>query len=313
MRRLIPAYIRIPVFFFIIVGIVEYFVDSGELPAFLEYTEVQLFLLLVLLILIAIEVIINALEHVMLYKLDQEAKAKFLEHKKLKTPIWIKNTYKKLQGSKPIEKEHEIILDHDYDGIKELNNDLPPWWLYSFYISIIFAVVYMAKYHILDGDTQLDEYNTQMAEAKLEIEEYKKTAKDLVDYNTVQMLEGEDLKAGENIWNQNCAVCHMADGGGGIGPNMTDDYYILGGGIKNIFKTISEGGRPGKGMEAWSKKGLRASQIAQVSSYIVTLNGTTPANPKDAEGELWENNEDQKEDEQPKGQTTIEEQIEEIN
>ena len=193
-------------------------------------------------------------------------------------------------GSKAIEEEHEIILDHDYDGIKELNNNLPPWWLYSFYISIIFAVVYMAKYHIMDGDTQLDEYNTQMAEAKLQIEEYKKTAKDLVDYNTVQMLEGEDLKAGKNIWDQNCAVCHMADGGGGIGPNMTDDYYILGGGIKNIFKTISEGGRPGR-YGSMVQKGLRASQIAQVASYIVTLNGTTPANPKDPEGELWEDNE----------------------
>lgn len=292
MRRLFPAYIRIPVFFFIIVGIVEYFVDSGDLPAFLEYTEVQLFLLLVLLILIAIEVIIAALEHVILFKLDDEAKAKFLEAKKIKTPAWIKKTYKKLLGTKAIEDEHELILDHDYDGIKELNNNLPPWWLYSFYISIIFAVVYMVKYHIMDGDSQIDEYHTQMAEAQLQIEEYKKAAKDLVDYNSVEMLEGEDLKAGKEIWEQNCAVCHMADGGGGIGPNMTDDYYILGGGIKNIFKTTSEGGRPGKGMEAWSKKGLKASQIAQVSSYIVTLNGTTPANPKEPEGELWENNED---------------------
>ncbi len=301
MRRLIPAYIRIPIFFFIIVGIVEYFVDSGELPAFLEYTEVQLFLLLVLLILVAIEVIIDALEHVMLYKLDEKSKEKFLESKKIKTPRWITNTYKKLVGSKPIEEEHEIILDHDYDGIKELDNNLPPWWLYSFYISMLFAVVYMAKYHLMNGDTQLDEYNTQMAEAKLQIEEYKKTAKDLVDYTTVEMLEGNDLKAGKKIWEQNCAVCHMADGGGGIGPNMTDNYYIQGGGIKNIFRTISEGGRPGKGMEAWSKKGLRASQIAQVASYVVTLNGTTPANPKDSEGELWikekiETNENQTEE-----------------
>lgn len=287
MRRLIPAYIRVPILFFIIVGIVEYFVDSGELPAFLEYTEVQLFLLLVLLILVAIEVIIDALEHVMLYKLDDKSKEKFFESKKIKTPRWITNTYKKLVGSKPIEEEHDIILDHDYDGIKELDNNLPPWWLYSFYISMLFAVVYLAKYHLMDGDTQLDEYNMQMAEAKLQIEEYKKTAKDLVDYTTVEMLEGNDLKAGKKIWEQNCAVCHMADGGGGIGPNMTDNYYIQGGGIKNIFRTISEGGRPGKGMEAWSKKGLRASQIAQVASYIITLNGTTPANPKDAEGELW--------------------------
>lgn len=287
MRRLIPAYIRIPVFFLIIVGIVEYFVDSGELPAFLEYTEVQLFLLLVLLILIAIEVIIAALEHVILFKLNEEEKALFLEQKKLRTPQWIKSTYSKLVGSRSIEEEHDIILDHDYDGIKELDNNLPPWWLYSFYISMIFALIYLAKYHIMDGHTQIDEYHLQMAEAKLQIEAYKKTAKDLVDYTTVEMLEGEDIIAGKKIWIQNCAVCHMADGGGGIGPNMTDDFYISGGDIKTIFRTISEGGRPGKGMEAWSKKGLKASQIAQVASFVVTLNGTTPANSKAPEGDFW--------------------------
>jgi cytochrome c oxidase cbb3-type subunit 3 len=78
----------------------------------------------------------------------------------------------------------------------------------------------------------------------------------------------------------------MADGGGGIGPNLTDQYWILGGGIKNVFNTVSEGGRDGKGMVAW-KAQLKPSQIAQVSSYILSLQGTTPANPKAAEGDLW--------------------------
>ncbi len=274
--------------FFIIFGIIELLIDSGEKPAFIEYPAVSLFLFLVLLILISIEAIVGALENVMLHKMDAQAKAKFLANRDRKIEFtWLKNTYIKLLGSKPIEDEGEIILDHNYDGIKELDNSLPPWWVYSFYISIIFAVVYLARYHVFDGDTQIDELETELAEAKIAIEAYKKTAKDLVDFNTVTLLtEASDLSAGKNIFDTNCVACHMADGGGGIGPNLTDKNWILGGGIKNVFKTVSEGGRSGKGMIPW-KQLLKPVEMAQVSSYLLTFEGTTPANPKAAEGDVW--------------------------
>ena len=181
----------------------------------------------------------------------------------------------------------EIILDHNYDGIKELDNRLPPWWIYLFYITIIFGVVYLVRFHIFNDYDQELEFEQEMGEARLAIEEYKKTAKDLVDVNTVELLtEASDLKAGEAIFNTNCAVCHMNDGGGGIGPNLTDEYWILGGGIKNVFQTISEGGRAGKGMVAW-KSNLKPSEIAQVASYLLGMQGTTPANPKAPEGDIW--------------------------
>ncbi len=288
MRNLVPSWIRVPVVFLIIFGAVEFFIDSGEKPAFIEYPAVLLFLLLVLLILIAIEAIVGALENVMLHKLDEEAKARFLAEKE-KTPqfTWLKETYKKLLGQKPIEEEGEIILDHNYDGIKELDNNLPPWWLYGFYASIVFAAIYLVRYHIFDGDTQIDELETELAEARVEIETYKKTAKDLVDFNTVELLtSAEDLSTGKSIFETNCVACHMPDGGGGIGPNLTDQHWILGGGIKNVFKTVSEGGRSGKGMIPW-KAQLKPSQIAKVSSYLLTLQGTTPANPKAPEGDIW--------------------------
>jgi cytochrome c oxidase cbb3-type subunit 3 len=205
MRNLIPSFIRVPVIFFTIFGIVEYFVDSGEKPAFIEYPEVMLFLFLVLLILIAIEAIIGAFENIMLHKMDAEAKERFLAEKnKTSEFTWLKNTYKKLVDSKAIEEEGEIILDHNYDGIKELDNNLPPWWLYSFYICIIFAVVYLLRYHVFDGPTQIDELETELAEARIAIEEYKKTAKDLVDVNTVELLtDASDLNAGKEIFNTN--------------------------------------------------------------------------------------------------------------
>ncbi|NNK71261.1 MAG: c-type cytochrome, partial [Flavobacteriaceae bacterium] len=121
------------------------------------------------------------------------------------------------------------------------------------------------------------------------IEEYKKTAKDLVDINTVEVLtEASDLSSGKRIFETNCVACHMSDGGGGIGPNLTDENWILGGGIKNVFKTVSEGGRDGKGMIAW-KMSLKPLEIAQVSSYVLQFEDTTPANPKAAEGDIWVN------------------------
>ncbi|GAA4817233.1 cbb3-type cytochrome c oxidase N-terminal domain-containing protein [Litoribaculum gwangyangense] len=288
MRKLIPSWIRVLVVFFIIFGLTEYIIDSGEKPAFIEYPVVSLFLLLVLLILIAIEAIIGALENVMLLKLDEEAKARFLAEKESSFKLtWLSNIYKKLVGAKPIEEEGDIILDHNYDGIKELDNNLPPWWLYGFYATIIFGAIYMLRFHVFHGENQFDELETELADARMAIEEYKKTAKNLVDVNTVtQLTEASDLNAGKTIFETNCVACHMADGGGGIGPNLTDPYWILGGDIKNVFKTISEGGRSGKGMISW-KQQLKPLEMAQVASYVLTFQGTTPANPKAPEGDIW--------------------------
>jgi cytochrome c oxidase cbb3-type subunit 3 len=289
MRHLIPSYIRVPLVFFIIAGLIEYFVDSGDKPAFIEQPIIMLFLLLVLLVLLAIEGIVSSMDNILYQSLDEKGKERYLAARS-KVPQFEKLNalYQKLVGkSKPIEEEGEIILDHNYDGIKELDNNLPPWWVYSFYISIVFAVVYLARYHIFNADDQFAEYEIEYAEANRAIEEYKKTAKGLVDFNTVELLtEASDLKAGKSIFETNCVACHMADGGGGIGPNLTDEYWILGGGIKNVFKTISEGGRDGKGMIAW-KQSLKPLEMAQVASYVLQFQGTTPANPKDAEGDIW--------------------------
>ncbi len=285
-----PWWIRIPFLFFLIFGLMEYFIDSGDKPAIIEYPMTQLFLLLVLMILIAIELILHSIENVMYQTLSEEGKSKYLASKNKKLEWkWAKRVYENLTKSKAIEQEKDIIMDHNYDGIRELDNVLPPWWVYLFYGTIIFGIVYMVRFHIAGDYTQAEEYEQEVAAARIAIEEYKKTAKDLVDANTVEFLsETADLAAGEKIFMTNCVACHMADGGGGIGPNLTDEYWILGGGIKNIFTTVSEGGRDGKGMIAW-KQSLKPLEIAQVSSYIMTMEGTMPANPKAPEGEVWVN------------------------
>lgn len=281
-------WIRIPIIFFLIFGIMEWAIDSGDKPAFIAYPYTLLFLLLILLILIAVEVVVGAIERTMFNTLSTEAKERYLAAKSKKQEYtWFKNIYKKLTRHKPIEEEGEIILDHNYDGIKELDNNLPPWWVYMFYCTMLFAAIYLIRFHVFNDYDQEQEYEDAVAEAKIAIEEYKKTAKDLVDINTVELLtDASDLEAGGAIFASNCIPCHMADGGGGIGPNLTDKHWILGGGIKNVFHTISEGGRDGKGMIAW-KQNLKPSEIAQVASYVLSLQGTTPANPKPAEGDIW--------------------------
>lgn len=283
-----PWWIRVPVLFFLIFGLMEYFIDSGDKPAIIEYPITQFFLLLVLMILIAIELILSSIENIMFQTLSEEGKEKYLASKNKKLEWkWAKDLYQRLTKTKSIEREGEIIMDHNYDGIRELDNVLPPWWVYLFYGTIIFGVIYLVRFHVVGEYTQAEEYDQEVAAAKIEIEEYKKNAKGLVDASTVELLtDASDLGAGEKIFTTNCVVCHMADGGGGIGPNLTDDHWILGGGIKNVFNTISEGGRDGKGMVAW-KQSFKPAEIAQVASYVISLGGTTPANPKAPEGDVW--------------------------
>lgn len=239
---------------------------------------------------IAFEICIESLRAVLFKTLKPEAQETYevqIAAKKEQRIAWFKNTYAKLWKVKPIAEEEEIILDHNYDGIQELDNNLPPWWVYGFYASILFALIYLVRFEVLGGDNQIDEYEQAVAQAQIELAAYKKTAKDLVDENTVELLtDATDIKAGEMLFSGNCVACHKAGGAGGIGPNLTDDYWILGGGIKNVFHTISEGGRAGKGMIAW-KTDLKPSEIAQVASYVLSLHGTNPADAKEPQGDLW--------------------------
>lgn len=258
--------------------------------AVVEYPKTLIFIGMILLVAIAIEVSVAALRFTLFRSLSEEKQEKFLasEHKladKLKAKF--ENLPQLLTRSKPVEEEDEIELDHNYDGIRELDNKLPPWWIYSFYASIVFAVIYMARFHVFDGYTQKEEYETEVAQAEIDIAKYKETAKDLVTLETVTLMtEPSELEAGKQIYATNCVACHKTDGGGGIGPNLTDEHWILGGGIKNVYQTLVEGGRPGKGMVSW-KNDFSPSELQQVASYVLSLQGTTPADPKEPEGEIW--------------------------
>jgi cytochrome c oxidase cbb3-type subunit 3 len=192
-----------------------------------------------------------------------------------------------LTDAVPLEREHEVMLDHEYDGIRELDNNLPPWWVWMFYATIAFGFVYIIYYHILPyGLSQEEEYVAEVQQAEEARAAYLAAAKNLVDENNVEMLTAAaDLKAGESIFMEKCMQCHAADGGGGVGPNLTDPYWIHGGSIRDVFMTVKYG-VPAKGMISWESQ-LRPAEMAQVASYVKTLEGTTPAAPKDPQGELW--------------------------
>ena len=203
-----------------------------------------------------------------------------------KTPLW-RRLYKRWTNVVPVEKEQDIMFDHSFDGIRELDNSLPPWWVAMFYITIIFGVVYFAYYQLLGyGPSQAEEYLAKMEQAEEQVQAYLAGQANLVDETNVEALTDESqLALGKTIFDANCLACHGAFGEGGVGPNMTDEYWIHGGSIKDIFKTIKYG-VPEKGMISW-KSQLRASEMHQVASYILTLQGTNPENQKAPEGEIY--------------------------
>ena len=196
---------------------------------------------------------------------------------------------KSLTKANELGQEEDIMTDHDYDGIKELDNVLPPWWLYGFYITIIISIFYYTQvFWNSEKYSQSEEYATAVANGKAEVEQYKKDHPELYDdANLVALTDAADIQKGKELFaSKTCTACHLADGGGSIGPNLTDENWILGGGFKNIFNTIAKGGRPGKGMIAWEST-ISQKERQQLTSYILTLQGTTPANPKAPEGDVW--------------------------
>lgn len=260
-------------------------------------------------------------------------------------------------------KKKDVLLDHNYDGIQELDNDMPTWWLWLFYFSIFFAAVYMLHFHVLKtGKSSAEKYEIAMnpnwhrpeaephgsglryhspfysAEVdvtprvkkqfanyigpEIGFDDLIKEAMNRADAAGLQKLEsafpeiyaqlgepitpkesvaaapeaeaapekayevlsdGDNLAAGKNIYVKNCATCHGHHGEGGIGPNMTDDYWLHGAGINNMAKTIKNG-VPAKGMISW-RSILNERQIVQVASYMISLYGSNPANAKKPQGE----------------------------
>ncbi len=187
----------------------------------------------------------------------------------------------------PIAEEAKIMGEHEFDGIRELDNNLPPWWVAMFWATIFWAFAYMIYYHWGgNGPTQKQEYDQAIAQAKIEKAQALSSAAESVNEENVTLLTDKTALAdGQFIFKSVCAACHGQLGEGTVGPNFTDENWIHGGGIKNVFKTIKYG-VPEKGMISWQSQ-IKPSDMQKVASYIVSLKGTNPPNPKAPQGEIW--------------------------
>jgi len=202
---------------------------------------------------------------------------------------WWSNLDKKyFTKAASLEKEADVLLDHDYDGIKELDNALPPWWKWGFYFTVVVAVIYMFRFHVTKtGPTPLQEYDNEMKIAAAHMENFRKDSKEAFDETTVTLADATGIAAGKKIFTGTCFPCHGANGeGNAVGPNLTDKYWLHGGSLGNVFKTINLG-VPDKGMQAWGKT-FSPTDIKNLSSFVLSLQGTNPANAKAPQGNLFE-------------------------
>ncbi|PIB35411.1 hypothetical protein BFP72_08385 [Reichenbachiella sp. 5M10] len=240
-----------------------------------------LVLFVVMLVLVVAIVLLNLLK--MMLNAELEAKGIVIEE----TSVW-KRLNDQLTGAVPLEEEDAIELDHDYDGIKELDNHLPPWWKWLFYLTIVFAVIYLLNYHVLKiTPLQHEEYTQSIARAEAMKSANQDDTEEAIDESNITFSDDPQLLAtGKTIYERNCVACHKAGGEGGIGPNLTDDYWLHGGSVQDTYHTISNGVVE-KGMIAW-KEVLSPANMNAVNSYIYTLRGTNPPNAKAKQGELYQ-------------------------
>lgn len=280
--------------FFAFLLAIPTFAQSGE--ASVSNLETMLIVVLVFVLIVAILILIIGLYLVSILRviLLEDKKQKALAEGKEFDPVREQSLWGKLMNKAsdavPIEEEESIMLDHDYDGIHELDNHLPPWWKWLFYITIIWGVIYFFVYHVFNAmPLQQEEYDIVMEDAKIAREAMMALEGNNIDENNVEFSDAADVMAnGKAIYDRECVACHAPEGQGLIGPNFTDNYWIHGGSINDIFKTVKYG-VPQKGMISWQSK-LTPSDMRDVSSYILTMVGTTPQNPpppKAPEGEEY--------------------------
>lgn len=261
------------------------FLNDPLLPIYVTAGAVLLLLILVALVAIYVLRVLNYLTSETLRQQGQALQADKVSHES-----WWRRFVQKMNASVPVEQEKDIEMDHSYDGIRELDNHLPPWWKWLFYGTIGWAVVYLVVFHVT-GTLPLsrDEYKRELAVAEEQIRKYEASQPQaIVDENTlVYSNDAATVANGKTVFmNNNCGGCHRNDGGGNtIGPNLADEYWLHGGDVKNVFRTIKNG-IVEKGMPAWGKS-MSAQDVHDVTFFVLSLQGTNPPDAKAPQGEIF--------------------------
>ncbi|WP_185096874.1 cbb3-type cytochrome c oxidase N-terminal domain-containing protein [Roseivirga seohaensis] len=246
------------------------------------YVVIGLLIIVSLLVILLAFNIVSLLKAVVQKEMSPEKKASME-----KEPSWFAKTWAKWNDLKPLEEEQDIMLDHDYDGIKELDNHLPPWWKALFYLSIVYAVIYLMVFHVFkSAPLQEEEYEIEMALAQAAKSNMEQTI--VVDFDESNVPFNDDAEAladGKKFFEAQCGMCHKADGGGLAGPNLTDDYWKHGGSMTDIYNVIKNG-VPNTAMISWESK-LNPLRLQNVASYVKSLRGTNPPGALPPDGELY--------------------------
>jgi cytochrome c oxidase cbb3-type subunit III len=259
--------------------------DPFSHPALPLYAILALIGLVIILITVAATAMLRVL-NTLSETMEREKAAKTGVVYKPRASFWDKFTTA-ANAAVPVEHEKSIELDHNFDGIRELDNHLPPWWKYLFYFTIVWGIIYVIVYHFTDSlPLPSDEYKNEVAEAEVTKRNFLATQPKVeIDENTLTYsADAEIIGKGKETYQINCSPCHKADGGGGVGPNLTDEYWLHGGDVKNVYATIKNG-IPEKGMISWAGV-LKPEEIRNVSFFVLSRKGTNPPGAKGPQGTL---------------------------
>ena len=267
----------------------DFWTDPFNSPMLLTYIVMSFLIITVILVFLVA---------LYLKKVVDLMTAEMLKEKALRAGVpyvapksWWEKFWQEMNDAVPVSQEQDIDLGHNYDGIRELDNHLPPWWKGLFYGSIIWGAIYLFLYHVVPTfPLSGDEYKKELAVAdeKARILKASMPAEAIDEANLTYKEDKDIIGKGQLVFTaNNCQSCHRADGGGNtIGPNLTDAYWLHGGDIKNVFGTIKNGVVE-KGMPAWGKV-MSTADVRNVAFYVMSLQGTNPANAKAPQGQLFE-------------------------
>jgi len=262
--------------------------DPVNNPMFPLYLMTTLVFVAFLLIVVVLFYMLSVLNSFIKYTKTVEATEKGVAVDKEVT--WWEKLWQAVNAHVPLEEEKNLDLNHNYDGIRELDNHLPPWWKWLFYVTIIWSAIYLVIYNITFSlPSSLEEYDNELVQADVNKKVYlaSQPASVIDEANLVFEPDPQIIADGKKVFTaNNCASCHGIDGGGNaIGPNLTDQYWIKGGGIKNIFAALKNGSLE-KGMPAWGNV-MPPKDLRDVAFYVMSLQGTSPLSPKAPQGDLY--------------------------
>ncbi len=266
------------------------FVRAEDVSGTMESSTLFWAVIIILVILIGALLAVMSMLFTLKNVLDQDAKKQAIAtgaEVPESTSIW-KNFTQSLWNRASVEEEKDLVIDHDFDGIKELDNHLPPWWLYSFYGTIIWGIAYVLVYHVFESaPLQIEEYNNEIAAAEASLIKFReKNPEKKIDLtNYTFSSDAVQIANGGKIFGGQCATCHKADGGGLAGPNLTDKFWKNGGSASAIYNVVTNG-VANTAMIAWGGT-FNASQISDIVAYVHSLQGTNPAGALGPDGKEY--------------------------